>query len=165
MNETAWAEIAEAKQNLQPTPPVGQNIQWYQGGDVRSPRAAQVTGIEGSGRVKVVIFSHGQMPSYQTGVYHVSNVIHKIKENPTTTRCGSWNYCPGTTIPKVHYDYHVEELAKREDNLKRAEEKALQAAAEFEAKKQAATQAYTAAMTIPPVGEPAIAPKRKQAVA
>jgi hypothetical protein len=165
MNETAWAEIAEAKQNLQPTPPVGQNIQWYMGGDVRAPRAAQVTGIEGSGRVKVVVFSHGQMPSYQTGVYHVSNAIHKIKENPTTTRCGSWNYCPGFTIPKCHYDYHIEELAKREDNLKRAEEKAIQAAVEFEAKKQAATQAYTAAMTIPPVGEPAIAPKRKQAVA
>lgn len=166
MNETAWAEIAEARRNLQPTPPVGMNIQWYQEGDQKTPRAGLVTDVEDSGRVKVAIFSHGQMISYKTGCYHVSNPVHEISNNPTTKRCGSWDYVPGTVVPKSHFDHHLNYLTQREANLKRAEEQAIEQSAKFAEKRaQAALAREEALMTPASAGEPLIAPPKRKSTA
>ena len=166
MNETAWAEVAEAKANPLPTAPVGKAVQWFREGDKRNIHAAQVTGIEDSGRVKLVIHSHGQMPSYVTGCYHANSPIHAIENNPTTKRNGSWDYLPGETVPREDYEYHLQEIAKREANLKRAEEQAIAAAEKFQAQKAAAEEARRKALVTPPgENEPLIAPKRAKQTA
>lgn len=124
MNETAWSVLKAEQANLQPTPPIGTPVQWYKGGSLNEVRAAQVTAIEGPGRVVVCINEPAAFPKTMKGVFHASHRIHKQTNNATTVRCGSWDYLPITEIPDSHYDLHRAELKKRSDNLRRIEEEA-----------------------------------------
>lgn len=135
-NEVAWNELEEDQKNLQPTPPVGKPIVWYHNGDKNHPVAAQVTGIDGPGRIKAVVFPINAFPQHKAGVYHVSAKIHTKPNNPTTRNCGSWDYFRGDQVHESDYELHLEELSKREANL-RAGEEAAQKNAELFAEKQA----------------------------
>lgn len=122
MNEVAWQEIEEDKANLQPTPPVGEKAVWYVAGDRKHPVPAQVVGIEGPGRLKLVVFQANSFPQHKAGVYHVSAKIHQKGGNQTTRNCGSWDYVRTSDIQDEDYDLHRQEIAKRETNLKMGEE-------------------------------------------
>jgi len=140
MNDLAWENIEKDRANPQPTPPIGERVQWYKEGDTRDPRAAIVTGIEESGRLKLVTFAPNAFPEHKMGVYHVSNKVHAIHNNMTTKRCGSWDYLPGTRVPSAHYDLFNETIQKRVNNLENQEQKqkalaAIKAAKEAEAAK------------------------------
>lgn len=124
MNDAAWAVLEAERANLQPTPPIGTVVQWYKGGDKREVRAAQVTAIEGPGRVVVVINEPSAFPKTLKGVFHESHRIHERNNNQTTVRCGSWGYIPGTKPEDSHYNVHREELEKRLNNLRKADEEA-----------------------------------------
>ena len=158
-NQTAWAEIAEAKANPLPTPPIGATVQWCFQGDQRNIRAAIVTGIEDPGRLKLGIFSQGQMVQYKTGVYYITHANHKQSNHPTTKANGSWQYLPGQSIPKSHYEFHDTEMAKREANLVRAEEQALAQQEAFEAQQEELAAMRAAALAI------SQKPKKKDPVA
>ena len=145
MNDIAWENIEKDRANPQPTPPIGERVQWYKEGDTRDPRAAIVTGIEESGRVKLVTFAPNAFPEHKMGVYHVSNKVHAIHNNMTTKRCGSWDYLPGTRVPSAHYDLFNETIQKRVNNLENQEQKqkaleAIKAAKEAEAAKAGTDQ-------------------------
>jgi len=123
MNEVAWKEIQEDKANLQPTPPVGEKVVWYVGGDLKHPVPAQISGIEGPGRLKLVVFPINSFPQHRPGVYHVSAKIHQ-KPNPGTRNNGAWDYVRQSDIEDGDYDLHRSEIAKRETNLRAGEENA-----------------------------------------
>jgi hypothetical protein len=122
-NEQAWMDLEQDQANLQPTPPVGEVVRWYPAGDLAAPVAAQVTGIEGSGRLKLVAFIRNGFPQHKAGVYHVSAKIHQKPGNPTTKNWGSWDYVRGVA-PDEDYEYHRQELAKRETQLSAGEQAA-----------------------------------------
>lgn len=130
MNERAWEELAEDRERLQPTPPVGEVVIWYIGGDKRHPVPARVSGVESAGRVKLTVFPWSAFPQHKPGVYHVSARIHDKPGNPTTRNCGSWDYVRGK-VPKEDYATHEAELDKRQANLKKAEEEAAGAALKY----------------------------------
>lgn len=124
MNEAAWAAIAKDEDRRLPTPPIGHPIQWYEAGDRKYAIAGQVTGIEGPGRLKVVIFRVNALPQHRTAVYHVDSPVHDQVNNVVTYRSGAWDYVPGTKIPKEHYDLFDVDIERRKDNLRKAEEAA-----------------------------------------
>jgi hypothetical protein len=140
MSDQARKNIERERHSLLPTPPIGMNVQWYKGGDVREIRAATVVGIEGPGRVVLNVQYIAQFPETKKGVHHVSSPIHEIMNNPTTVRCGSWDYLPGNSIPKAHYKVHEEDLDRREAVLD-ANEALAKAQAERRAKQQAEIEA------------------------
>ena len=131
MNEVAWNAIEEDKKNRIPTPPIRTTVQWYQGGDKNICLPGIVTGIEGPGRLKIVLFPINSFPRHQAGVYHEDHKVHSQKGNPTTSRCGSWGFEDGFRIPKEWYDLHDQEIAKRELNLRTAEQAAITSAELF----------------------------------
>lgn len=132
-NEQAWIDLEAEQKNLQPTPPVGEVIRWYPAGDKSAPVAAQVTGIEGPGRVKAVVFVRNGFPQHKQGVYHVSAKIHEKPGNPTTKNWGSWDYVRAA-VPE-DYELHLKELAKREAQLTTGEQAAIKNAEVFEQRK------------------------------
>jgi hypothetical protein len=136
MNEAAWAAIERDEARRLPTPPVATPIQWYEHGDRRYPIAGLVTEIEGPGRLKVVIFRVNALPQHKAGVYHVNSLVHDQANNQTTYRCGSWDYAPGIKPPKEHYDLFVQDIERRREHLRKAEEAAVKAA-ELHAKREA----------------------------
>lgn len=135
VNEVAWLELEEDRQNLQPTPPVGEDVVWYMSGNKAYPVPAKVTEIESAGRVKLVTFPKNAFPQHKPGVYHLSAKIHQKPGNPTTRNCGAWDYVRGVA-PNEDYELHRAELEKREQNLLIGEQ-AAQKSAEMFAKKQA----------------------------
>lgn len=132
-NEVAWTELEADKQNLQPTPPVGEDVVWYMGGNSAHPVPAKVTEIESAGRVKLVVFPKNAFPQHKPGVYHLSARIHQKPGNPTTRNCGAWDYVRGV-VPKEDYAIHQAELAKREQNLLVGEQAAQKNAEAFKEK-------------------------------
>lgn len=136
VNEQAWANLEADKLNLQPTPPVGETVRWYQGDDKSRPYAGRVTGHEGPGRLKIEVAVINAIPQHKKGVYHVSSKVHLQKGNPSTRDCGSWDYVRGAA-PDEDYDLHRDELERREKNLLVAEENAIKTT-ELMAAKQAA---------------------------
>jgi len=137
MNEVAWNAIAKDESRRLPTAPISYgDIQWFEYGDKAFPFAAKVVGVEGAGRLKLVIFKPNALPQHKTAVYHVNSPIHDQTNNPTTYRCGSWDYIPGVKIPKEHYELFDEDIERRKENLRKAEEAAVKNAELF-AKKQA----------------------------
>ncbi len=128
-----WEKLAEERQRLQPTPPISEPLIWYQNGDKRFPVPAKCSAIEGPGRIKITAFPHGAMLMHRSGCHHVSHPTHD-KPNETTRNCGSWDY--PRSIPKEDYKFHEDELAKKENMLLEAEEKA-KAAEELYKKKAA----------------------------
>jgi hypothetical protein len=133
MNETAWTKLEEEKSRRQPTPPISEPVTWYIEGDRNRPVAAQCNGIEGPGRISVVVFPKNAFPQHRTGCHHISHPIHE-KPNSTTRNCGAWDY-PRGKVPKDDYALHDKELAKREEGLLVSEEQAQKAQQEFQAKK------------------------------
>lgn len=136
MNEAAWAAIERDEALRLPTPPVGTTVQWYDHGDIRFPTAAIVTEVEGPGRVKLAVFRVNALPQHKPGVYHVDSLIHDQANNQTTYRCGSWGYPQGVKPPKEHYELHVQDVERRKEHLRKAEE-AAKAAAELHEKRMA----------------------------
>jgi hypothetical protein len=124
MNEVAWKNLEAEKAHRQPTPPIGKPVVWYIEGDKTRAVAAQVTGIESPGRVKLVAFPLNAFPQHKSGVYHVSAELHQKANNPTTKNCGSWDYVDEEDCRVRHYDLHKAELEKRELGLMQAEEQA-----------------------------------------
>jgi hypothetical protein len=127
MNDTAWYHLEKDRERLQPTPPIGTPVQWYQGGEKAAAYAALVTGIEGPGRLKLVIFPINQFHQHKLAVHHVSHQVHDKPGNSTTKNSGSWDYAPGVKFPHGHYELHEAELNKREANLKAQDEAAKKA--------------------------------------
>lgn len=123
VNEKAWQDLETDMENPQPTPPVGESVVWYMAGDTRKPVPALVTGIEGSGRLKLVTFQVNSFPAHKTGVYHVSAKIHDKPGNFQTKNCGSWDYVR-KPIPEEDYAAFNEEIEKRRANLAVGEESA-----------------------------------------
>jgi hypothetical protein len=100
---------------LLPTPPIGEPIVWYDRGNKENPKAAQVTGIEDCGKLKIVVHSPQQPASHKAGVLHCSHPIHEQPNNPQTVRCGSWDYVRGI-VPKQDLEAHKKQIADREAN-------------------------------------------------
>lgn len=155
VNENGWKELDAQQRNLQPTPPVGFNVVWYPAGNVNDPVAGQVTGVEGPGRLKLVVFPKNAFPAHKNGVYHVSAKIHDKPGNPTTKNWGSWDYVQADDMLDAHFKLHRQELAKLEENLTRGEEDAKRAAEDY-AEKQAAKKVVTGKKK--PIHDPLPAP-------
>jgi len=134
MNEVAWAAIEKDEQRRLPTPPIGTPIQWYETGNKEFTLAGRVTGIEGPGRLKVAVDRINAITQHKTAVYHVNSPVHDQANNSTTYRCGSWDYLPGTKIPKEHYELFDQEIERRKENLRKAEEAAKKNAELFAAR-------------------------------
>lgn len=116
-------ELDVESKNMYPTPPLGETVTWYQAGDKDAPRAAIVTAIEGPGRVAITVFGLRSHPSYMQGVLHHSHPMHKIKGNPTTSRCGYFTYPgeldpQGKKAPASHYHFHQMDIAARRADAK-----------------------------------------------
>lgn len=99
-----------------PTPPIGTPIVWFRKANPEARIAAIVTGIEDSGKLKLVAFPPFGMPEHKQGVSHVSDKIHERKGNPASEQNGSWDYAEGKPA-KAHFDHHLEKLAKRKAQL------------------------------------------------
>lgn len=142
----ALAEIEKEKRRPQPTPPVGMPIVWYLNGDRRLPRAAVVTDIEGPGRIAVAITPKNSQTLHRTGVHYThhpdcEDEDDQPKNTPQVARNGTWDYVPGyfSTIPREHFQPHLDLIEKREVSLLKqmeAEEAALKAAKDRKAKNQ-----------------------------
>lgn len=117
---TAWEKLASDKANPQPTPPIGEPIVWFIEGDRTKRVAGQVTGVEGPGRLKIVVHPVGNFQQHKTGCFHISNTIHE-RPNATTKNNGAWDY-PRGKAPKEDFSLHNEEMARREAQLVKADE-------------------------------------------
>lgn len=137
-NETAWTRLAEEKENRQPTPPIGEPLVWYIEGDKNRPVAAQCNGIEGPGRIKVVVFPLNAFPQHKAGCYHISHRNHE-RPNITTKNGGAWDY-PRGKAPKEDFQLFDSEIEKRENSLAASEVEAEKNRQLFE-KKQAEREA------------------------
>ena len=144
VNERAWELLEEDKENRLPTPPIRTPVQWYLGGDRGQATAAMVTGVEGPGRLMLVIFQRNSIPMHRTGVYYVTHRMVTDKTNGTVGATlkekGSWGLEEGFKIPESWYAVHDADIARREANLVEGERQAAAAAEIFE-KKQAERKA------------------------
>ncbi len=104
--------LKEEKERVLPTPPIGHSVQWFEAGNTKNPFAAVVTQVEGPGRVELTVFKARSSLIYKQGVLHVTAEEHKVPGNPTTVRCGSWDY-PLGKYPREHSDFHLQDIAKR----------------------------------------------------
>ncbi len=134
MHEKAWEAVERDEAKPIPTAPIGKAVQWYIAGDKRQPVAGQVTGVEGVGRLKIKVFPLNAMPQDKVGVCHISHSVHEQPNNPTTYRCGSWDFVPGDTILKDFYKEFEDDIKKRKANLTAAEAEAVKAEAAFKVK-------------------------------
>lgn len=134
MHEKAWEAVERDEARPIPTAPIGKNVQWYINGDTRNVVPGIVQGIEGVGRLKIKVFPLNAMPQEKTGVYHVSCPVHEQPNNPTTYRCGSWDFVPGDAVLKEFFKEFEEDIKKRKDNLTAAEVQAKKSEADFKAK-------------------------------
>lgn len=136
MHEKAWEAIEREETKPIPTAPVGKAVQWYIAGDRRNPIAGQVMGIEGVGRLKIKVFPANSMPQDKVGVYHVTHSVHEQPNNPTTYRCGAWDFVPGDVVLKEFFKDFEADIAKRKENLTKAEEEARKAEIAFKVKQK-----------------------------
>ncbi len=136
MHEKAWEAVERDEARPIPTAPVGKTVQWYINGDRRNIVAGIVTGIEGVGRLKLKVFPLNSMPQEKSGVYHVGHSVHEQPNNPTTYRCGSWDFVPGDVVLKDFFKEFEDEIQKRKDNLSAAEQAAVKAEAGFKQKQK-----------------------------
>lgn len=136
MHEKAWEAVERDEARPIPTAPVGKAVQWYIAGDRRNPVAGQVMAVEGVGRLKIKVFPANSMPQDKVGVYHVNHSIHEQPNNPTTYRCGSWDFVPGDAVHKEFFKEFEDDIAKRKENLVAAEAAAKKAEADFKQKQK-----------------------------
>ena len=102
-----------------PTPPVGTMVIWYDRAEVRpgAEIAAMVTAVESPGKLKLVAFRPQGMPEHKRGVLHISDPIHENRHNAVSRHAGGWSYPHGVSVPKDHYQPHLEVLKARKDSL------------------------------------------------
>ena len=119
----AVTKETEAPEHLLPTPPIGWNVQYFKPGDTKQeqPVAAQVTAIEGPGRVVLVIQQPHKMPSHKAACYHVTEP--KIMDG-TWRGKDTWDYIDGHTN-KHPFNLHKGQLERKAKN---AEQQAVQQA-------------------------------------
>ncbi len=129
MNEGAWKKIEEDQTHMLPTPPIGETVQWFKNGNRDQVQAATVVGIEEAGRLVLNVSAPSAFVVTIKGCFHVDWPTHKVRNNQTTHRCGSWDYLPGRNVPKAAYELHQKEIQRRIDNLTAAEAKAVLVAA------------------------------------
>ncbi len=136
MHEKAWEAIEREETKPIPTAPIGKTVQWYIAGDRRQPVAGQVMGVEGVGRLKIKVFPANSMPQDKVGVYHVNHSVHEQPSNPTTYRCGSWDFVPGDAVLPAFYKEFEDDIKKRKENLLAAEEASKKAELAFKVKQK-----------------------------
>lgn len=128
MSSEVWNQLAEQRQRLQPTPKVSDGVIYHAYGDKRNAAPAIVSEVEGPGRIKVTVFPFNGMLQHKGGCHHVTHWIHD-KPNETTKMNGAWSF--PREAPVDAYEVHEAELAKRENALIEAEQKAKDAAKAF----------------------------------
>lgn len=133
MSSEVWNKLAEERTRLQPTPKVGDGVIFYTRGDKNLPVPGQVSAVEGPGRIKITYFPFNGMMQHRAGCHHLTHWVHD-HPNETTRNNGAWDF--NRSAPADAFEVHEAELAKRENALLEAEEKA-KAAAEAFAKKAA----------------------------
>lgn len=121
--------IRAQMENPLPTAPVGMAVQWFELNEDDRCYAAQVTRVEGPGKVQVVIHKPNAMPTHKQGVLHRSHPVHQNKHATETMRNGAWDYLPGQTIPKAHREVHLKELQRREAGILELQRQTAEAAA------------------------------------
>lgn len=143
-NSSAIADLEEQLKNLVPTPPVCWPVQFYLGGETREPRCGQVVAVEAPGQVSISVTNPNGMPHTERGCLHVTHPKEQVKHKNGRSQNdpGSWDYPPGATIPKCHFDAHREHL-KRRIQLLRSEQERWEEAQE--ARRQRAEQVKEAA--------------------
>lgn len=119
-NSSAIAELEEQLKSLVPTPPVCWPVQFYLGGNTNDPRCGQVVAVEAPGQISISVTVPNGMPMTHSGALHVTHPKEqrKQKNGRNQTDPGSWDYPPGATIPKCHFDAHREHLKRRIQLLK-----------------------------------------------
>lgn len=104
------------KKRLQPTPPIGFRVLWFEGNNRKNPRPADVTGIEGSGKLELRVVGYHET---RRGVCHVSSPVHEKVGSRESRDFGSWDFVPYTVDKKT-----IAEMTKRhEDELDRTIER------------------------------------------
>jgi len=116
-----------------PTPPVGWSCVWFDKGKKEHPIAARVTKAESPGKVNLTLTPDGGslQKIHVRNVYHAGDPRHNIPGNPSTVKDGSWEYLPGTKIPKLHYDLY-ELVNKKIAQQSQAQQKKMQDQAALE---------------------------------
>lgn len=110
-------QIAKERKRLLPTIPVGWPCVWFMGGDENNRRPAQVTQVEGPGKVSLVVFPLNSVPQHKLGVLYKDHPDMEEANTPQKRTKGTWDYVPGLpsgVIPKEHYEAHKELLDKKE---------------------------------------------------
>jgi len=125
MSSEVWNKLAEERQRLQPTPKVGDPIIYHPESDKRREVPAVVSKVEGPGKIQITVFPFQGMMQHRSGCHHITHWIH---DNPTafTRQNGAWSFA--REAPADAYQLHEAELAKRENSLIEAEERAKEAA-------------------------------------
>lgn len=137
MSSEVWNKLAEERQRLQPTPKCNDPIIYYTRGDKNFPVPAICSSVEGPGRIKITLFPFQGMMQHRAGCHHVTHWVHD-RPNETTRNNGSWDF--NREAPVDAFEVHEAELAKRENALIDAEEKAKAAQAAFEKKAEERVQ-------------------------
>lgn len=101
----------DLKENVLPSPFVGESVVWYPANDRKNPHAAIVTALEEHGRCALTVFGRNAEPRYFVGVFHTSWKGHTAG-NVNTTKNGSWDY-PGGEIPTSRFKAHKEAIQKK----------------------------------------------------
>ncbi len=131
MSSEVWNKLAEERTRLQPTPRVNDPVTFYTRGDKNFPVPGICSAVEGPGRIKVTYFPFNGMMQHRAGCHHVTHWVHD-SHNQMTTQNGAWDF--NREPPKDAYEVHEAELAKRENSLLEAEEKAKSAQEAFQKK-------------------------------
>ncbi len=131
MSSEVWNRLAEERTRLQPTPKISDPVIYYTRGDKNFPVPAVCSAVEGPGRIKITLFPFQGMMQHRAGCHHVTHWVHD-RPNETTKNNGAWDFA--REVPKDAFTVHEAELAKRENNLLEAEEKAKAAALAFQKK-------------------------------
>lgn len=114
MSAEALAKLRAIKQNPLPTPPIGTPVQWFEKNQEDMVAAAVVTRIHSPGKLELKISKPRHHSIHKQGVLHRSDPIHEQRANPATIAAGAWDYLPGEVIPVVHYELHLQEIARQE---------------------------------------------------
>jgi hypothetical protein len=128
-------EIKRLRENPLPTPPIGERLQWFEANQDDRCYAAVCTRQEAAGKIEIAIFKPRHTVIHKQGVWHRSHPVHQNRHNNVTVNNGSWDYLPGTVIPKSHRDRYLRELDQRQHNIlesERVREAALQAQANIQ---------------------------------
>jgi len=113
--EAAIAEIEKEEQSPLPTPPVGTPVVFYPGARIESGAevAAIVTQVQGPGKLTLAVFRPMGMVQGQKQCLHASHPLHEKLDKAVSRNNGAWDYPQGIRPAKLHYQVHLDELAKR----------------------------------------------------